>query len=303
MRTIERIGPPHARRDCELDGEHPRVVMADVARRPRPRARIIVIANEKGGVGKSTIAFHLAVALADAGHKVLALDLDRRCQSLSRALANREGTARRLGLALPQPRRELLAQPTGAMLCQEIARAGWDCDYVVIDAPANAAGIVRRAVAIADTVVTPVGASFVDLDLIGRFDPVTAVLRAPGCFAQMITEIREARVDHGLRGPEWIVMPNRRRRDASRNQLRIEEALGRIGAAFDCRVVPGLTERVAYRELFLLGLTHLDLGRIPQFAKVRGVAAAEIRRLAGEVLLRQPDPAVAGTLPMLDAAA
>jgi chromosome partitioning protein len=170
------------------------------------------------------------------------------------------------------------------MLCQEIARLGWDCHYIVIDSPANAAGIVRRAVAISDTLVTPVGASFVDLDLIARFDSVSSALREPGCFARMVTEIREARGEHGIAGPDWVLMPNRRRRDSSHNQTRIDQALEKISAAFDCRVVPGLTDRVAYRELFLLGLTHLDLKRIPQFARVRGEAAAEIRRLAGALL-------------------
>ncbi len=106
-------------------------------RRARAKAKVITLANEKGGVGKSTLAFHLAVALADCGHKVLAVDLDRRQQTLTRALTNRDGTARRLGVRLPLPRHVLLQQPSGAMLCQEIARLGWDCDYVVIDAPGH----------------------------------------------------------------------------------------------------------------------------------------------------------------------
>ena len=129
--------------DRSIEGENPRVVVADIAQRPRPQARVITVANEKGGVGKSTVAFHLAVALAARGLHVAAIDLDRRQQSFSRMLSVREGTARRLGLRLPQPRHLMLAQHSGAMLCQEIARIGWDCDIVVIDVPGHDSTIAR----------------------------------------------------------------------------------------------------------------------------------------------------------------
>ena len=179
MNLVTSIGEFAVRRDVSVDGEHPRIVVADIAARPRTNARIITVANEKGGVGKSTVAFHLAVALADCGHKVLAIDLDRRQQTLSRTLTNRGGTAKRLGVRLPLPRHVLLQQPSGAQLCQEIARAGWDCDYVVIDAAGHDLPIARRAIALADLLVSPVNSSFVDLDLLGRFHAVNGRYRDP----------------------------------------------------------------------------------------------------------------------------
>ena len=283
MNVVTSIGQFVPRRDVAVEGEHPRVVVADIAGRPRSHARIITVANEKGGVGKSTVAFHLAVALADTGQKVLAIDLDRRQQSLTRAFTNRGGTAKRLGLRLPLPRHLLLTQQSGAGLCQEVARAGWDCDFVVIDAAGHDSPIARRAIALADVLVSPVNSSFVDLDLLGKFHPVSNKLLGPGCFAVMIAELRAAREELGLPALDWLVLQNRKRRETSKNQDRVESALRRLAPRLDFRLGAGLFERVAYRELFLLGLTHLDLRRIPELARTKIVAANEVMALLDDL--------------------
>ena len=49
-------------------------------------AHIIVVGNEKGGAGKSTVTMHIATALARMGHRVGAIDLDLRQQSFARYL-------------------------------------------------------------------------------------------------------------------------------------------------------------------------------------------------------------------------
>ena len=72
---------------------------------------------------------------------------------------------------------------------------------------------------------------------------------------------------------------NRVRRNASTNQDRIETALALLAPKVGFRLSAGLSDRVAYRELFLLGLTHLDLRRIPEMARARPTANREILTL------------------------
>ncbi|MCJ8335808.1 MAG: division plane positioning ATPase MipZ, partial [Epibacterium sp.] len=52
-------------------------------------AHIIVVGNEKGGAGKSTVSMHVATTLARLGHKIAGLDLDLRQRSMGRYLENR----------------------------------------------------------------------------------------------------------------------------------------------------------------------------------------------------------------------
>src|SRR5690606_38901460 len=62
---------------------------------PPKRAHVLVVGNEKGGAGKSTIAIHLAIALMRMGRRVAALDLDVRQRSFDRYLENRRMWAER----------------------------------------------------------------------------------------------------------------------------------------------------------------------------------------------------------------
>ncbi len=269
----------------DLGGEHPSVVVRDIASRPRSAGHLIVFANEKGGVGKSTLAFHTAVALADAGRKVACIDLDYAQATLSRALTNREATCRLLKTWLPMPRHTALAQPSGAYLSQEIARIGSDCDFILIDAAGSDSPIARRAIAMADTLVTPVSCSFADLDVLGQFDAHSQKLTRLGHFTRLVHALNEARQDLRLPAPDWIVMPNRARHSGSHNESAARAALRRLAKRAGFRLGEGLGDRVAYRELFLFGLTHTDLRRIPKLARVKAFARREIDQLLADLRL------------------
>jgi chromosome partitioning protein len=72
-------------------------------------AHVVVLGNEKGGSGKSTIALHIAVALLKAGQRVATIDVDCRQRSFTRYIENRRAWARRTGLI------RLSGQPTRAI--------------------------------------------------------------------------------------------------------------------------------------------------------------------------------------------
>src|SRR5947208_462612 len=69
------------------------------------QARIVVLGNEKGGAGKSTVAVHLITGLLHEQVRVGVLDLDQRQQSTGRFFSNRATWAAASGVALPEPLR------------------------------------------------------------------------------------------------------------------------------------------------------------------------------------------------------
>jgi len=257
--------------------EHPSVVLRDLVDRRRPAGHIIAFANEKGGVGKSTLAFQCAVALAHRGKKVIAIDCDSRQQSLHRLFEARDGAIRTLKVDLPRPRHTLLAFPTGSMLLQELDRVGMQSDFVVIDLPGHDSPIVRRAIAVADTVVTPVNSSALDLDSLGAINPVTRRLRGLGPFAEVVSDLRDERIERGMDPFEWIVVKNRVRHCEKRLIHLAEQQLEKLSRLAGFRVVEGLTERVVYRELLPFGLSQMDLKHLPWLQRPRSVPVKELR--------------------------
>ena len=65
--------------------------------------QVIVVGNEKGGAGKSTLAIHIVCGLLHAGRRVAILDLDLRQRSMSHFFAHRAAWTAANGVALPMP--------------------------------------------------------------------------------------------------------------------------------------------------------------------------------------------------------
>ena len=251
----------------------------------------LVFANEKGGTGKSTTAVHAAVALAVQGRKVAALDLDTRQRTLGRYLDNRAATVNRLQIELPMPVYDTFDPAKGESLDAAIERLAGDAEILVIDTPGRDDPHARAAMVRADTLVTPINDSFVDLDLIGEVDAETYRVRRPSFYSELVWNSRTQRAKAHGASVDWVVLRNRLQYVEAHNMRRVGAALGELSRRVGFRVIPGLSERVVYRELFPKGLTMLDLHQLGQVGIAHVAARQELREMIAGFAL--PDGEVA----------
>lgn len=245
----------------------------------------IVFANEKGGSGKSTTAVHVAVALAAAGRRVAGLDLDTRQRTFARYLENRVATSRRQLVELPTPAFDTFDPAKGISIDARLDALAADAEIVVVDTPGRDDPDARAAIVRADTLVTPINDSFVDLDLIGQVDAETYKIRRPSFYAELVWEARKARGKRDGATVDWVVLRNRLQHVEARNMRRVASALGELSKRVGFRVIPGLSERVIYRELFPKGLTLLDLGAIGDAGIAHIAARQELREMIAALSL------------------
>jgi chromosome partitioning protein len=224
----------------------------------------IVFANEKGGTGKSTTAVHVAVALAYRGAKVAAIDLDPRQRTLYRYFENRAETERRRGIELPSARFAVFEEGSAEELEAAVeALATGDlsgpADFVIFDTPGRDDPLARHAAARADTLVTPMNDSFVDLDLLARIDPQNYEIKQPSLYSDFVWDCRKRRLMARKPALDWVVMRNRISSTDTRNKRRMSGVLNKLSERISFRVAPGFGERIIFRELFPHGLTMMDL--------------------------------------------
>ena len=201
---------------------------------PRP-PHIIVIGNIKGGAGKSTLAMHIGTALAFARYKTAVLDLDFHQASLSKYMQNRTAfIEQHPSYHLPMPA-ILKMTPSShdsmtvsheddkARLNAILSNARQNYHFIIIDTPGHFDHICAFAHAWADTVLTPLNESFVDLDLLAEMQCEPLRMVKAGLYAQMLFEqrIERAKRTKENKNIKWYVLRNRINHIASTNNQNV----------------------------------------------------------------------------------
>jgi chromosome partitioning protein len=263
-------------------------------------ARVIVVGNEKGGSGKSTVAMHLAISLLKSNRTVATLDLDSRQKTFTHYIENRHAWAQQTGLSLEIPDHRYFIENTdhptaedeaadGNALIEQIETLARDHDFIVIDTPGRDCYLSRLAHSLADTLVTPMNDSFVDFDVLGTVDRATLGVTGTSHYAQMVEEARSQRHARDNATTDWIVLRNRLSMLGSRNTRCLTQGLDDLAGRLNFRCAEGLAERVIFREFFARGLTAIDnldaktLGTRPTLSHV--TARLEVEALLGALNL------------------
>ncbi len=254
-------------------------------------AHIIVVGNEKGGAGKSTVSMHLATALSRMGHKVSGLDLDLRQRTFARYIENRRNFLTQEKLELPSPTLcELPEVEAGALrpgeniydhrLSAAVAGLEPTNDFILIDCPGSHTRLSQVAHSLADTLVTPLNDSFIDFDLLAHTDANGEKITGPSVYSEMVWNARQLRAQAGLTPIDWVVVRNRLGAQRMVNKEKMERVIDMLSSRIGFRVAPGFNERVIFRELFPRGLTLLDLKDV-------GVKQLNISNVAARQELRE----------------
>lgn len=231
---------------------------------------IFVIGNEKGGAGKTTCSMHLIAGLLDKNLRVSSIDTDCRQASLTRYIENRcaynsKNPDRKVPVSkhfLMQESKEndvSLKEKEEEGNFYKVMEKASDSDVIVIDTPGSHSFLSKLAHSHADTIVTPINDSFLDIDVMAKVSPEDLSIVEPSIYSQMIWEQKMQRAKRDRGSIEWVVMRNRLSNIDATNKRNVADVLSKLSKRISFTLAPGFSERVIFRELFLQGLTLLDL--------------------------------------------
>jgi len=234
----------------------------------RGSPHVIVVGNEKGGSGKTTIAIHIVAALMRLGQRVATIDLDSRQRSLTHHIESRRGWAWRGRTDLGLPTHFSIGRAETASVDENeavefadfhraISAAQQHHDFILIDTPPQDSYLMRLAHSISDTLVTPLNDSFLDFDVLATVDPVTFAVTGASHYGELVHEARRHRRSVDRVFADWVVVRNRVAPASGSNPM-LREGFNELALRLGFRTAPDFHERRIYRDCFPRGLTALD---------------------------------------------
>lgn len=239
---------------------------------------------------------HVAIALLRLGYRVGTIDLDARQGTMTRYMRNRFRFIERTRVHTPMPNHMAIMRSSAETMSQQaedehsfllmaLDEMGPITDFIVVDTPGADTNLNRLAHGYADTLLTPMNDSFVDLDLLADIDPDSHAILGPSVYTRMVLEQRLMKEKRTGRGIDWLVMRNRLMHLDARNKREISEILDKASGEFGFKTAPGFGERVIFKELFLKGLTLMDIKDDPDVPLTLSqlTARQEVRQLIAAI--------------------
>lgn len=176
---------------------------------------LVAFVNQKGGVGKTTLAVHFAAWLHDAGRRVALIDADGQASSSNWLRAGEPGV-------------NVVVEQNADELIETVARLRKDQDFIIADGPANLSETTRALLLVADLAVLPCGVTLPELE----------------STAATVRMLRNAREVRGCGQPPGLVVLTRLRNPQFHLTRESRAAAAALGLPV-CRAFLKLREAVA----------------------------------------------------------
>lgn len=193
---------------------------------------LVLVANEKGGVGKTTIAVNLAAMCALAGKDTLLVDVDRQESATAWASVRHESSLEPV----------LICVSKTGKVGADLVRLRDKFEVVIVDAGGRDSIEMRQAMAVSDMVLVPIKPAQFDVWSLSRM-------------AQLTTEVSD---QIGAKVPAFAFINGASPNPAVRETLEVKEALREYGEVFPS-LQTVITERIAFRKAAREGQGVIEL--------------------------------------------
>jgi chromosome partitioning protein len=260
--------------------------------------KIIVIGNTKGGVGKSSVAILLSIALLYKGYKVALLDTDSKQGSSYKYINNRKNYISESSIDLPCPAFHLLSQEFDFLeindnisetseekAFKKIIDGFVGFHFLIIDTPGNDCFVLRNSIKNANILISPVTESFFDISaLFWKVFNEEKEEYIPSDYVKFIWNERKKKIVE-KKNLSWVVMLNRVSNIQTSNKKITQSLVNEFSKTLGFSVIKGLYERNIFKELFEKGLTVLDLiYKLDHDPSIYGVVVEEVMQIGNDII-------------------